>query len=388
MNVSRRKRTVPIARPSLGEEEWLAMREPILSGWVTQGPKVAEFETAFAARHEVSHALATTSCTTGLHLALAAAGIGPGDEVIVPSFTWVATANAVLYCGATPVLCDVDVETYNIDPASAATRVTDRTKAVIAVHLFGLCADMEGLRASLPPDVLIFEDAACAAGARYRGLPAGGLGQAAAFSFHPRKSITTGEGGMLTTNDAALAERANAMRNHGASVSEEVRHRGPQPYLLPDFNELGFNYRMTDMQAAMGLVQLNKLNGFVAERQRYAEFYRTELTALDWLQLPRIPEDGQHAWQAYVVRINPTCAPMPRNELMRRLHAEGVATRPGTHAIHMLGYHARRFGLEPDDLPGSRDCQENAMAMPLHNQMEADDYDYVIETLKRIARHA
>ena len=186
----------------------------------------------FAARHRVKYALATTSCTTALHLALASLDIGAGDEVIVPSFTWVATANAVIYCGATPVLCDVERRTNNIDPASVAAKITPRTKAVIPVHLFGLCADMDGLRAVLPPHVKIVEDAACAAGAAYKGTQAGGLGDVACFSFHPRKSITTGEGGMLVTNEQALAERADVLRNHGASISEEQRHHGPQPYLL------------------------------------------------------------------------------------------------------------------------------------------------------------
>ena len=212
------KRTIQISLPSTGEDEWQACREPLMSGWLTQGPKVAAFEKAFAERHEVKHALATTSCTTGLHLILAAMDIGPGDEVIVPAFTWVATANVVLYCGATPVFADVDRTTNNIDPADVARKLSSRTRAVIVVHLFGLCADMDAIRAVIPANVKIIEDAACASGASYNGLPAGALGDAAAFSFHPRKSITTGEGGMVTTNNDQLADVANMLRNHGASI--------------------------------------------------------------------------------------------------------------------------------------------------------------------------
>lgn len=381
-------RRVPIALPSIGEEEWQALRRPLTSGWLTQGPEVAAFERAFAARHQVPHALATTSCTTALHLALAALGIGPGDEVIVPSFTWIATANAVLYCGATPILCDVDPLTCNIDPVSAAAKVTARTKAVIPVHLFGLCANVDALRAALPAGVRIIEDAACAAGAAYKGRPAGGLGDAACFSFHPRKSITTGEGGMLTTADAALAARAEVLRNHGASVAEEQRHAGAQPWLLPDFGTLGFNYRMTDLQAAVGQVQLGKLDSFISEREAWARYYREELADIPWLRQPVWPNDGQHAWQAYVVSVDPMRAPLPRNEIMARLHARGIATRPGTHAIHMLTYYARRFGLAPDDLPGARDCARNTMAIPLHNRMTAEDYAYVVAELRAIARGA
>jgi len=376
-------RSIAISLPSTGDDEWQATREPLATGWLTQGPKVAAFEQVFAARHDVAHALATTSCTTGLHLILAAMGIGPGDEVIVPAFTWVATANVVIYCGATPVFADVDRMTFNIDPADVARRVTPRTKAVIAVHLFGLCADMEALRSAVPSHVAIVEDAACAAGASYRGSPAGGLGLAAAFSFHPRKSITTGEGGMVTTNDSRLAEIANMLRNHGASISEEQRHKGPRPYLLPEFNLLGYNYRMTDLQGSVGLVQIGKLDGFIAERARWAAFYTQELAGIDWLRTPTEPEGGSHAWQAYVLYVDPGKAPLPRNEIMERLQVAGISTRPGTHAVHMLGYYAQRFGLDPKDYPGARDCNDNTMAIPLHNRMSADDYAYVVEALCR-----
>jgi perosamine synthetase len=383
--MAKEKRIIQISLPSTGEEEWQATREPLVSGWLTQGPQVAAFEKAFAQRHGVKHALATTSCTTGLHLVLAAMGIGPGDEVLVPAFTWVATANVVLYCGAKPVFVDVDPQTYNIDPADIERRLTPNTKAIIIVHLFGLCVDMDAIRKVLPAHIKIIEDGACATGASYKGTPAGGLGDAASFSFHPRKSITTGEGGMVTTNDDALAEVANMLRNHGASISEEQRHKGPRPYLLPEFNLLGFNYRMTDLQGAVGLVQLGKLDRFIAERQQWAEFYRDSLAHLEWLRMPVFPENGTHAWQAFVTYVDPDKAPMSRNEIMEKLQAIGISTRPGTHAVHMLGYYRERFGLNVDDFPGARDCDQNTMAIPLHNRMTAEDYQYVVDALSELA---
>lgn len=381
MNEVSTGRTIQISLPDTGEEEWQACRQPLMSGWLTQGPNVAAFEKAFSERHRVEHALATTSCTTGLHLILAAMGIGPGDEVIVPAFTWVATVNVVVYCGATPVLCDVDPDTYNIDPADLIGRVTERTKAVVVVHLFGLCADMDAVRAVLPSHVKIIEDAACAAGASYKGVPAGGLGDSAAFSFHPRKSITTGEGGMVTTNDGELADLLNMMRNHGASISEEQRHLGPRPYLLPEFNLLGFNYRMTDLQGAVGRVQLSKLDRFIDERHRWAEYYRDGLQRVPWLRMPRFPDNGTHAWQAFVTRVDAEAAPMQRNEIMERLQAVGISTRPGTHAVHMLGFYRERLGLSADSLPAAKACAEHTMAIPLHNRMTQEDVDYVIAAL-------
>lgn len=378
------KRTVHIALPSTGEDEWLATRESIESGWLTQGPKVAAFEKAFAKRHGVPHALAVTSCTTGLHLALAALGIGPGDEVLVPAFTWVATANVVLYCGATPVLVDVDPVTFNIDPAKIAEKLTVRTKAIIPVHLFGLCSDMDAIRAVLPAHVAIVEDAACASGAAYKGKSAGSLGDVGVFSFHPRKTITTGEGGMITTHSDELAERMNRLRNHGASISEEQRHHGPKPYLLPEFNLLGFNYRMTDLQGSVGLVQLGKLDQFLAERDQWAIFYQEQLADIPWLQIPQASADYRHGWQSFVCRVNPEIAPKPRNDIMEDLQQMGIATRPGTHAVHALGYYRERFGFSASDYPSAWACEQATLAIPLHNRMSADDYQYVVNVLKRI----
>lgn len=377
-------RQIQISLPSTGEEEWQAVREPLMTGWLTQGPKVAQFEKEFAVKHAAKHGLATTSCTTALHLILAAMGIGEGDEVIVPAFTWVATANVVLYCGATPVFADVDRRTYNIDPADVARKLTPRTKAVIAVHLFGLCADMDALRAVLPAGMPIIEDAACASGAAYKGRSAGTLGMAAAFSFHPRKSITTGEGGMVTTDDDALAGTANMLRNHGASISEEQRHKGPRPYLLADFNLLGFNYRMTDLQGAVGLVQLSKLDRFIAERDEWAEWYMQQLEDIRWLRMPQRPVGGRHAWQAFVTYVDPAKAPKDRNVIMEHLQRRGISTRPGTHAVHLLGYYRDRLGLRREDFPAAADCDANTMAIPLHNRMSSEDYRYVADAIKEI----
>lgn len=376
-------RTIPIAFPATGEEEWQAVREPLMTGWLTQGPRVAAFERAFAERHAVRNALATTSCTTALHLILAAMGIGAGDEVIVPAFTWVATANVVLYCGARPVFVDVDRKTFNMDPARVAEKITSRTKAIILVHLFGLCADVDAIEASAPGIPLI-EDAACAVGSAYKGRWAGSLGHAAAFSFHPRKSITTGEGGMVTTGDDDLADKVKMLRNHGAGVSEEERHRGSRPYLLPDFNVVGFNYRMTDLQAAVGLVQLSKLDALLAERRRWAVFYTRELADVPWLLTPHVPAGYAHGWQAYVCYVNEDEAPVPRNAIMETLNAKGIGVRPGTHAVHMLGLYREKFGIQPEEFFVARDCDRYAMAIPLHNRMTAEDFQYVVKAIKEI----
>lgn len=376
---------IQIAIPNLGIEEFDAIKKPLETGWLTQGPFVRQFEIDFSAKHKVKHSLATTSCTTALHLMLAAAGIGPGDEVILPSFTWVSTANAVLYCGATPVFADIEIETYNLSLQETLTKITPRTKAIIVVDLFGLCVDVESFRNEVREGIMIFEDAACAAGASLKGHMAGSLSDAATFSFHPRKSITTGEGGMLVTNDPNLYRVAEKMRNHGAEVSEEERHSGPAPYLLPEFNLLGFNYRMTDFQGAIGIEQLRKLDSFLAERDNQASYYSQSLSDIEWLKLPSKSSDGIHAWQAYVTRINHQDGSSFRNQLMRILESQGIATRPGTHAVHLLSYYRKRFGLKYDDYPNSFIANETSMAIPLHNRLTTSDQDRVIAALRELA---
>lgn len=378
-----KKRIIPISLPSMDNKELEALKTPIQTGWITSGPKVREFEKNFAKRHQVDHAIAVTSATTALHLALVAIDIGPDDEVIIPAFTWVSTANVVLYQGANVVFCDIDPNTFNIDPNKLKDKITSKTKAIIVVHLFGLCAPMDQIK-SIAGDIPIIEDGACAAGSSYKGTSAGGLGLIGCFSFHPRKSITTGEGGMITTNNHNIAEKIQVLRNHGASISEEQRHNGDKPYLLPDFNVLGFNYRMTDLQGALGVVQLSKLDQFINERNKWAKYYIDALSCIEWLNLPEYSNEYKHGWQSFVMLVDERKSPISRNEIMEKLQSEGISTRPGTHAVHMLNYYSIKYKIKPEDYPGAEIANNTSISIPLHNKMVKEDFDYVIFKLKSI----
>ena len=253
------------------EPEIESVLKPLRTGWLVQGPKVREFEQAWSAFTGAEHSIAVTSCTTALHLSLAALGFGPGDEAIVPAFTWISTANVVEHLGGRVVFADIDLTTFNIDPGCIEALITPRTKAILPVHLFGLAADMDAINAIAQRHGLwVVEDAACGFGATLGGRHVGTLGHTGCFSFHPRKAITTGEGGMITTNDAQLAERLRCLRDHGAAISDLQRHMGPRPYLLADHREAGYNQRMTDMQAALGAAQMQRADAIVSERRDLA----------------------------------------------------------------------------------------------------------------------
>ncbi len=383
---------LPITRCVFGPRERELLLRPLDSGWLVQGPYVRRFEQAFCDFTGLPHALAVTSCTTALHLILAALGIGPGDEVIVPSFTYVASANAVEYTGARPVLCDVDPATFNIDVADAARRVSPRTKAVMPVSLFGLSADLARVREMADAHGLwVIEDAACALGATYHGRHAGQLADAAAFSFHPRKAVTTGEGGMVATADPGLAEAVAKLRNHGAEATDLERHLQNGGSLLPAFNLLGYNYRMTDLQGALGVAQMERAGEIIAARRAAAAVYDELLAGCPVLRPPAAPAGCGHAYQSYVALYTGGRTPRPgnlaelnleRNRLMAAMEADGVQVRQGTHAVHTLGYYADKYGYRPGDLPGSLMADRLSIALPLFPGIEAGQQERVAAFFK------
>lgn len=383
---------LPITRPAFDGSEAEAVRRVLESGWVVQGPRVQAFEASFAAFTGIPHAIATTSCTTALHMALLASGIRAGDSVIVPAFTFVATANAVEYLGARPLFCDVDLDTFNLDPTALAAAVRPGTRGAIPVHLFGLACDVDAVQTVARKDGLtVIEDAACAIGASYGGAHVGGFGRFGCFSFHPRKAITTGEGGMISTRDAATVARLRSLRDHGAAKSDLSRHAGGG-VLLPEFDDLGYNYRMTDLQAAIGVEQMRKLPDLLARRRRWAARYDELLAGVPWLRTPRVPAGREHGYQAYVLRVvQPDTGRADvadverlaafRERIMVELEAEGISTRQGTHAVHLLGLYRNKYGLRPADYPNAWLADRTTLALPLFAQMEATDLERVRDRL-------
>ena len=370
---------LPITRPSFDQQELDAVQKVLDSGWVTQGPATAAFEKAFALRHQTTHALATTSCTAALHLSVLALGIGKGDEVIVPSFTWATTAHCAEYAGAKAVFCDIDPTTFNINPDAMAAALTSRTKAIVAVHLFGLCADMQAIMTFAKKHRLaVIEDAACAVGSTFQGKPVGSIGDLGCFSFHPRKVITTGEGGMVTTEKFELAERVAALRNHGANRLKAPQN--PKPYHMGSFEFLGYNLRLSDIQAAVGLAQMAKLDGLLAQRRACALGYHERLKQVEWLRLPHEPAGYGHSYQSYVIWVRPESG-VSRNLVMENLAEQGIQTRPGTMAVHRTAYYRDKYGLRAEAYPWSKAAEECTITLPIFPGMGTAELDRVAEAL-------
>lgn len=371
---------IPIAKPYLTTDDAQAAYDTILTGWITQGPRVLEFEQKFAAYTGSKYAVAMSNCTTALHLAFIVAGIKAGDEVICPSMSYIASANSITYVGATPVFAEIDPRNYNLDMADVAKRITPRTKAVLLVHQIGIPADVEAWRQFCNKNnLLLIEDAACAAGVSVNGIKIGAESMLACFSFHPRKVISTGDGGMITTNNEAFYNRLRLLRQHGMSVNDRVRHES-KTLIFEDHVEIGYNYRMTDIQAAVGIKQLEKLDWIVAERNKIAQAYNHALCQISWIQLPLIPENSVYNYQSYYVNLTDD-APISRNQLMQQMLDAGISTRRGIMCAHRETAY-KHLGIS---LPISERAADQSLCLPLYIPMDLKDVNTIINYLKSIA---
>lgn len=370
---------MPITAPHFDEHEIENLKTCLDSGWVTQGPATAEFERLFACRHQVKAALATTSCTAALHLSTSALQLMPGDEVVVPAFTWVTSAHSAEYVGAKTVFADVDIATFNIDPLALEEAITPRTRAIVVVHLFGKSAPMDEIMTIAQRyNLSVIEDAACAIGTTYKGKPIGAIGDIGCFSFHPRKVITTGEGGMVTTNRNDLAERVQSLRNHG-STGPSFGADPSKPYTMSTFDLLGFNLRLSDIQSAVGVAQMAKLDRLLAERRQLALSYSEMLEGLEPVILPH--DDPGHTYQSYVIRLKDYDREK-RNNLMERMAALRIQTRPGTHAVHRLGYYSNKYGLRAEQFPNACRAEDTTITLPIFPAMSYQQQKYIVDTIR------
>lgn len=401
----------PVTKPYFTDEEIELISDALESGWVAQGPKVTEFEKKVAEHEDVREGVATTSCTTALHLAMVAQGLGAGMDAIAPAFTFVATENAIVMTGATPVMCDINQETFNIDITKLREIVETKYKkdgdklinketgnmlwGFIPVHEFGLCCEINKVNELAKEFKLqVIEDAACALGAMVDGIHQGAFGNTSCVSFHPRKSITTGEGGMILTNDVVLAKRMRELRTHGSTVSADARDKG-KGFLLPEFNEAGYNYRMTDVQGAMGIAQIKKLDFIVNEKRKGAGVYNKLIPQiLEEFITPFEPNGYYHTYQSYVCMLDINRLGLDsikkggeyRNALLQKLEEVGIATRQGTHAVHMLNYYKKRFGYVPEDFINAYACHNLSITLPLYVGISEEDQECIISTIKKIIK--
>ncbi len=375
---------IPIGKTYFDEEDFKAVVEPLKSGWVIQGKYVNEFENLFSKFTNSKNSIAVSSCSTALQLVLSTYDLKEGDEVILPSFTWIATANAIEYTGAKPVFIDIDLATFNIDVNKLEEAITPKTKGIIAVHLFGLCVDMDAINAiAKKHNLFVVEDAACALGSFYKGKHCGTFGDYGCFSFHPRKSITTGEGGMITTNDSTKADLCKSLRNHGASDTK------PQPFLLADYNNLGYNFRMTDIQGALGVSQMKKVDFLLGERKRIADLYDKHLKDVKFLKFSSTGKDYVHSYQSYVCLFAPEEINeksldkifAKRNELMQKLEEAGIVTRQGTHSVAHQSYYKKKYLLSDAECFNSLIAEKCTIALPVYPGLSEEDIVFIASKL-------
>jgi perosamine synthetase len=368
---------VAFSRPYFAEEEAEAAAAAVRSGWVVGGPRLREFEAGFAAAGGAAYGVGVSSWTTGGFLLLKALGIGPGDEVIVPSLTFIASVNVIVHVGATPVFAEIDPHTYNIDPDDVEARITPRTRAILPVDQIGLPCEIDRINViAAQHNLLVIQDAACSVGARFRGRPVGALAPVTVFSLHARKLVTTGEGGMILTDDGDLATRLRRLRHQGMSLSDYERH-GSSPTVFESYPEIGYNFRITDVQAAIGVVQLQRLSEMLRRRHAVAERYTAALSDHPWLEPPFVPAHVMPNWQSYQVRLRPG-APLGRNQLMEALHAQGIPTRRGVMASHLEA----PYRDTAPHLPHTESAAAECLQLPIHPALDAE-VEFVLSAIDR-----
>lgn len=375
-----RSKMIPVAKPFFKDEDGQAAFNVVLSGWVTQGPKVQEFEEKFASYVGSKYAVALSSCTAALHLAMIVSGVNADDEVICPSTTFIATANAIKYVGAKPIFAEIGND-YNLNVKDVERRITKKTKAILLVHQIGMPADIDAFKKLCNKYKLkLIEDAACAVGSSYKGRKIGCHSDLVCFSFHPRKVISTGDGGMITTSDEKIYKKLKLLRQHGMSVSDRERHASGK-VINEEYVLIGYNYRMTDIQAAVGITQLKKLDYLVKERRKLAEIYNRGLSAIKCIDIPVSYSDRVSNIQSYAIIIN-KFSKVDRDNLMQKLLDRGISTRRGIMTIHRQVAYKNEY--KNMALPQSEGYSDNSILLPLYVPMRRQEIDFVIKTLSEI----